>query len=96
MNPSAFALPEPFHFGSAPRTLPSCRGDGWRNFDLSITKVIPIRESMNVEFRLEMFNAFNRPQLRHPNLQFGGGRFGRITSQENSPRIIQFGLKLHF
>ena len=96
VNPSAFALPEPFHFGSAPRTLPSCRGDGWRNFDLSITKVIPIRESMNVEFRLEMFNAFNRPQLRHPNLQFGGGRFGRITSQENSPRIIQFGLKLHF
>ena len=51
---------------------------------------------MNAEFRLEMFNAFNRPQLRHPNLQFGGGSFGRITSQENSPRIIQFALKLHF
>ena len=96
VNESAFALPAPFHFGSAPRTLPRCRGDGWKNFDISIAKHIPIKETVSAEFRAELFNAFNRPQLRHPNMGFGGGSFGRITRQESSPRIIQFGLKIHF
>ena len=96
VNESAFALPAPFHFGSAPRTLPTCRGDGWKNFDISIAKNFPIRESLRTEFRIELFNAFNRPQLRHPNLSFGGGSFGKITRQENGPRVIQFVLKVHF
>jgi hypothetical protein len=93
---SAFGIPAPFRFGSAPRTLASCRGDGVKNFDLSITKRIPIRETVRAEFRAELFNAFNRPQLRAPNLGLGTAGFGTITAQENESRIIQFGLKFHF
>ena len=46
----------------------------------------------------EFFNAFNRPQLRQPNMNFGRSLFGRITRQENynSLGFIQFGLKIHF
>ena len=96
VDENAFGFPEPFKFGSAPRTLPRCRGDGWKNFDVSITKNIPIRESVRTEFRAEFFNLFNRPQLKHPTMIVGSGSFGQITAQENQPRIIQFALRVHF
>ena len=95
VDENAFRHPEPFTFGSAPRNL-NCRGDGWKNFDISITKHIPIKESVRAEFRAEFFNAFNRVQFRHPSTGFGGGSFGQVTSQENEPRIIQLALKIHF
>ena len=95
VNPNAFAAPEPFAFGTAPRTL-SCRGDGIKNFDLTLTKHIPIKESVRAEFRGEFFNVFNRPQFKQPNMTFGGGSFGQMTAQENLPRTIQLVLKLHF
>ena len=95
VDENAFQHPEPFTFGSAPRNL-NCRGDGWKNFDISITKHIPIKESVRAEFRAEFFNAFNRTQFRHPSMTFGGGNFGQVTSQENEPRIIQIALKIHF
>ena len=96
VDENAFGFPEPFKFGSAPRTLPRCRGDGWKNFDVSFTKNIPIKESIRTEFRAEFFNLFNRPQLKHPNMTVGSGSFGQITAQENQPRIIQFALRVHF
>ena len=95
VDENAFRHPEAFTFGSAPRNL-NCRGDGWKNFDISITKHIPIKESVRAEFRAEFFNAFNRTQFRHPSTGFGGGSFGQVTSQENEPRIIQLALKIHF
>jgi hypothetical protein len=96
LSPAAFSRPADYSFGNAPRILSGCRADGQKNFDLSLIKFIPIRESFNAEFRAEFFNAFNRPQLGNPNATFNGGSFGVITSQANAPRIIQFGLKLNF
>ena len=95
LNPSGFQRNPNFTFGNAPRTL-GCRRDGPKNFDFSLIKFIPIREKVNAEFRSEFFNAFNRPQLGAPNTTFGSGSFGAITSQFNSPRVIQFGLKVNF
>lgn len=95
VNPAAFQAPPPFTLGDAPRLL-SCRGDGIKNFDISIIKYFPIEASWKVEFRAEMFNVFNRTQLSLPNMTFGSGSFGQITSATNQPRIIQFALKVHF
>ncbi len=61
----------------------------------TITKHIPIKESVRAEFRAEFFNAFNRTQFRHPNMILGGGAFGQVISQENEPRVIQLALKIH-
>ncbi len=77
VQPDAFRFPAPFTFGSAPRLLP-IRGDGIKNFDVSIIKFFPIRERMNVEFRAEAFNLFNRPQFGLPDMFFGGPTFGRV------------------
>jgi hypothetical protein len=51
---------------------------------------------MNIQFRSEFFNLFNRPNFNNPySLQRVAARFGRIESA-GDPRIIQFALKLSF
>jgi len=93
LNSSAFQTATPFYFGNSARTLP-CLRDGIKNLDWSILKIIPIKESFNLEFRSEFFNLTNRPQLGAPNTTFNNSGFGQVTTQFNSPRVIQFGLKL--
>ena len=95
VQPDAFRFPPPFTFGSAPRLLP-IRGDGIKNFDMSIIKFFPIRERMNLEFRAEAFNLFNRPQFGHPDSRFGSPTFGRVFATAGPPRYMQMVLKFNF
>jgi hypothetical protein len=88
-----FQTASPFYFGDSARTLP-CLRDGIKNLDWSLMKGIPIKESFHMEFRAEFFNLTNRPQLGAPNTTFNSSGFGQVTTQFNSPRVIQFGLKL--
>jgi len=32
------------------------------NFDISVGKIVPFKENYKVEFRVDMYNAFNHPQ----------------------------------
>lgn len=93
---SAFAVPAAFTFGNSSRTAPDMRTHGIANYDLSLFKSWPIRESLKVQFRMESFNAFNRVQFGPPGTQAGTTAFGVITSQFNIPRQVQFALKLLF
>ncbi|HEV8367311.1 MAG TPA: carboxypeptidase regulatory-like domain-containing protein, partial [Pyrinomonadaceae bacterium] len=107
LNPAAFSLPEVGQFGSLGRG--SIRGPRIKNFDLSVVKNWRIRERYNLQFRAEMFNAFNHAnfkdidaELRLNNIagdeNFGkplNPNFGRITATQG-PREIQFGLKFSF
>ena len=93
-NTSVFSQPEPFTFGNTGRLLPDVREPGITNFDFSVHRSFPIRESVSLQFRAEMFNMFNTPQFGRPNGGFGNVQFGTINSQANSPREIQFGMKL--
>jgi hypothetical protein len=43
-----------------------------------------------------MFNAMNRTWFSIPDNSLGDGAFGRITSDNNSPRLMQAALKLYF
>jgi hypothetical protein len=95
LNPAGFAHNPNFTFGDAPRTLP-CLSDGIKNTDLSAIKFFHLTERVNLEFRSEFFNIFNRTRLGDPNTTFGSSSFGVITSTLNTPRVIQFGLKVSF
>jgi hypothetical protein len=95
-NPAAFTLPAPFTFGNTPRLVSSLRGPGIANYDLSLFKNIPLHEGVNLQFRVEAFNAFNRVEFALPNTSIGSAAAGTITSQINQPRDIQFALKLLF
>jgi hypothetical protein len=50
---------------------------------------------MTIQFRWEMFNAFNQVNLMNPQLSTGDARFGRINGAMTA-REMQAGLKLIF
>jgi len=93
---SVFAQPAPFTFGNLGTRVPDILSPGVNNLDLSLFKVFPLSERFNLQFRAEAFNAFNRVQFGGPNTTVTSGSFGFVTSQANSPRQMQFGLKLVF
>jgi hypothetical protein len=93
---SAFTFNAPFTFGNAPRMMPNLRSPGISNFDISVFKNTRVTERVQVQFRAEAFNAFNRVQFGVPNTNINSTAFGVITSQQNSPRNLQLALRLLF
>jgi len=75
-------------------------GPGQFNWDISIgkmTRVGGIRESAQLQFRAEFYNAFNHPQFKDPGVAAAStSTFGVIQASSVAPRLIQFGLKYLF
>jgi Carboxypeptidase regulatory-like domain len=97
-NTSCFSAPPAYGYGTEPRVDASLRAQGINNWDLAIFKrtYFGPDNKLNLEFRTEFFNTFNRVQLGFPGTTFGSGGFGVINTQSNNPRLIQFGLKFAF
>jgi hypothetical protein len=98
-NPQDAVNPAPFTVGNAPREISTVRAPGTATTALSLFKQFSfskLREGSFLEFRAEAFNALNHPQFSPPNLTVGSSAFGIVTSQANSPRQMQLGLKLYF
>ncbi len=66
------------------------------NENLSLQKGFQFTERFRLDFRWEVFNIFNRVVFDAPDSSITSQTFGRITNQFNSPRQMQFGLKLYF
>lgn len=96
LNAAAFSQPAPFTFGDAPRTLSNVRAPGMHDIDFSVFKNFHVAEKVNMQFRAETFNALNQVVFGDPNMVLSSGQFGVITSQSNTPREIQFALKVLF
>jgi hypothetical protein len=73
-------------------------GPGLWNLDFGLFKNFAVTERHRVQFRWEMFDAFNHPNFRAPSswTLSSGAAFGRITNTTSSPRVMQFGLKYAF
>jgi Carboxypeptidase regulatory-like domain/TonB dependent receptor len=96
-DPSAFAMPAQFTFGSAPRNV--LRGPKAMITDLSLVKNFPVGGNARFQFRAEIFNAFNNVNYGNPNATFGSATFGRISATNTTypnMRQIQLGGKLIF
>jgi hypothetical protein len=65
------------------------------NFDLGFFKNFKIKERGNVQFRAEMFNAFNHANFDGVDTTLGSGGFGQVVSA-HTPRVVQFALKVAF
>lgn len=61
---AAFCIPGTQHFGSLGRN--SLIGPSYSNFDFSIFKTTPLTERVKLQFRAEIFNLFNHPNLSSP------------------------------
>jgi hypothetical protein len=94
-NTAAFAQPSPFTFGNAPRYMGNVRAPGLQQFDIGIQKWFRWREILKLQFRAEMFNAFNRVNFYAPDGNLTDSTFG-VISNSLPPRDIQFGLKLYW
>jgi hypothetical protein len=93
-NTAAFVSNAPGTFGNSAKNL--MRGPGADNVDLQFSKNFPFRERYRIQFRWEMFNALNRTWFYTPDNSVGDGAFGQITSDNNSPRLMQAALKFYF
>jgi hypothetical protein len=94
-NTAAFRANPTGRYGTSGRNIVT--GPGSWNWDISIQKWFPVLgERRKVEFRMDLFNAFNHANLRGMVLNFSNAAtFGRINSA-SSPRVIQFALRYQF
>jgi hypothetical protein len=105
INPAAFAQPAPGTYGNLPRNF--LYGPGFSDVDFSVIKNTKVTERINAQFRIEMYNLFNRKNLAPPSGGFGSGGFGvtsdTIGDYNGAPGIgpgeafnVQLGLKITF
>jgi hypothetical protein len=95
-NTACYTAPSNYTLGNASRTDPKLRAPGINNWDLSLLKTSKIKERVNLQFRVEFFNLFNRVQFAPPNTTVGSATFGKVVIQLNQPRLIQLNLRLSF
>jgi hypothetical protein len=83
-------------FGNAGKNI--LEGPGETTADLSLRKFFSVTERVRVEFRAELFNAFNHPVFSQPDpfVTDDPGAAGAITSTVIPQRQVQFALKFHF
>jgi hypothetical protein len=103
-DPTAFAVQPAGTFGNTGRG--DFEGPNLRTFDLSLVKSTPwgrLGSAGRVDFRIEMFNVFNRANFAPPNLTVFSGTadveqplptFGRIRSTVTSARQVQLGVRV--
>ena len=72
------------------------RAQGVNNLDFSVFKDFRLGERFKLQFHAESFNLFNRVQFGVPNQSLSSSAFGTVSSQANSPRELQFALKVLF
>jgi TonB dependent receptor-like, beta-barrel len=71
-------------------------GPGMQRWDISVLKDIKLPwETTGLQFRGEMFNAFNHTNFNALGTTFGSSTFATVTSVHD-PRVVQLGLKFNF
>jgi hypothetical protein len=103
-NPAAFAKPAAGTFGTLGRD--ALYGPGFGSVDFSLFKKLPITEKINGQFRVEIFNLFNRTNWANPTTTLTSSSFGELTQTKNGssapglgfgePRNVQLALKIIF
>jgi len=101
INPAAFTPVTGSGYGDAPRNI--ARGPNLWQADLGLGRRIPLTERVQLQFRSEFFNLFNRAQYGLPQADSSSSSFGQIVTTVNTspvgtgtPRQIQFMLRLEF
>jgi hypothetical protein len=79
----------------SPFRFSNLRADGQSRWDFTLSKDFPIRERLKAQFRAEVDNAWNHPNLLLPNMTPTAATFGAITGQD-VPRVWQLNLNISF
>ena len=93
-NPAAFGPPAQGTFGNAPRNL--IYNPGEQQWDIAFFKNFKVTGTQRVQFRAEIFNFPNHPNLNGPNTDPTNANFGRSTSKNDNRRDVQLSLRYLF
>jgi outer membrane receptor protein involved in Fe transport len=91
---SAFTLPGQYQFGNSGRNI--LRGPSFSSADWALAKKFRISEERRVEFRWEVFNAFNRTNLANPVNAIDSALVGVISNITHPMRRQQLGVHLYW
>jgi hypothetical protein len=92
---NAFKSPAPYTYGTTPRNGAfGLRGPSNSNENVSLRKEFTIRESWKLAVVADALNVFNWVRFSVPNLNITNTSFGKITGVANSPRVVQFSMRL--
>jgi len=96
-NTKNFSIPLSYEIGNAPRSLSNVNNPFYQDLDLLFAKNTAFHENRyNVQIRLEMYNAFNHPDLGSPDTNVKDGTFGQIQSFSGTARRMQVAAKFTF
>jgi len=90
---NCFTVPANFTYGNSGSSI--LRSDYRVNVSTSLSKQFAITERSRLQFRAEAFNLSNTAYFGGPSTNVDTATVGRVTSA-NTPRQIQFGLKINF
>jgi hypothetical protein len=93
---TGFFAPTTSSLRTFPTTLDNVRHQPFTSVNLSLTKNIQIGEGKRLQFRAEALNAFNHPYFIDLSVDPSSASFGLYSTQRNTPRDIQLGLKFIF
>lgn len=94
-NTACFSVPTSGYFGNSRQNV--ITGPGNNNWDIGIQKSFPlVFDNAHLEFRGEMFNAFNHAQFSNPAGAVQSPATFGIVSAARSPRIGQISAKIVF
>jgi hypothetical protein len=87
---------EPYTLRTYPFLFSDVRRPGYQNWDASLSKLFPIRESLRLQFRFEMVNMMNHPWFADmASTDVTQPAFGQLNpTQRNLPRFIKLGMHL--
>ncbi len=104
-NPAAFSDPnanvtassgQPYSFGDKPAYEADDRNFNYYEEDFGLIKQTEIKEGVDLQFRAEAFNAFNRHIFSGPDTGPYESGFGTVGGLQNSPRNLQLTLRVEF
>ncbi len=74
----------------------SLRAPSFQNIDMSVAKSFPVWHKQHIDFRGDLFNAFNIADYAPPDSGMTDANFGQITGTVNGNRSVQLSLKYLF
>ncbi len=93
-----FVPPEPFTLRRTSTRIADLRSDGIKKWDITVVKKIPVNERVSLDFRAELYNAWNTTMFGTPNTTVTSASFGRVTGTlaGGGPREIQLAARVNF
>jgi hypothetical protein len=94
-NPAAFTAPPTYTYGTSGYDM--LWGPRYQDWDMSLEKNTVFKERINLQLRMDAFNAFNHPNFSTPNAAVSNpSNFGQITATTGENRTVEFAAKLSF